>query len=57
MMDDRDQMAKTMGSLLALTESLLSGDKYEGEDGVKARALVKKIKTLLARSNAARSPG
>lgn len=51
-MDDRAEMARVMTSLLALTESLLNGVKYEGADGEKARELVKKIKATLARSSA-----
>jgi hypothetical protein len=53
-MDDREEMARAMGSLLALTESLLDGVKYEGEDGVRARSLVERVKRALARSNALR---
>lgn len=51
-MSDRQEMARCTRSLLALTESLLNGVKYEGEDGVRARKVVERVKACLDRSNA-----
>lgn len=51
MTDDSAQMAKVLGSVLILTESLLNGVKYTGEELERARSLVTRANNCLDRSN------
>jgi hypothetical protein len=53
-MDDREYVARTMRSLLVLTESLLAGMRYTGADLERARGLVARVHELLDKSNALR---